>query len=528
MRFAAILLAFCGLAGCDDGSTSPGAEPEEDTGVQDTGVRAPDATPPDAGPTCTPVAETCDGQDNDCDGTADEGLGVGEACTRMSGPCTSQGRSVCAPDGTVTCDAPEPAPIDELCDAKDNDCDGNIDEGIDLAVDPRNCGQCGRACAFDNANVGCDEAVCILTSCTDGFGDANGIIADGCECQVTGAETCDNNDNDCDGQVDEGLGVGDDCEVEEGGCRVEGFLACGEGGAVVCSHPPIVQGPEVCDGEDNDCDGSTDEDFDADGDGYPGAEACRDGLRTDCRDDDAAFNPGARDVCEDGIDQNCDGADAPCGGTSSWVNQASIAGRNGVGCQDFNGDGMIDNAFSGVGPLANGNIQDAIDGGDLVLLPTTYGLAVGQRDARFDLAILLGEFVRAGTYRIDPRSYDAQGDPQALFVNATLEAGRMTAGPGNFPFEIPAGGFVLAVEVERTRILGEVTLDAQGLTIRSGWISGIVPEESLQEALLALPPDIAMLVPLVLQPDVDRDGDGQADAYSTCLQFEAVPTTILE
>ncbi|MEZ4467338.1 MAG: hypothetical protein R3F43_23550 [bacterium] len=54
-----------------------------------------------------------------------------------------------------------------------------------------------------------------------------------------------------------------------------------------------------------------------------------------------------------------------------------------------------------------------------------------------------------------------------------------------------------------------------------------MPEESLQAALVILPPEVAMVVPLVLQKDVDRDGDGQNDAYSACLEFDARPATIV-
>jgi len=67
---------------------------------------------------------------------------------------------------------------------------------------------------------------------------------------------------------------------------------------------------EVCgDGTDNDCDGEVDEGVDADGDGYL---TCGDDT-IDCDDGDAGIYPGAEEVCDDGIDQDCDGVDEDCG-----------------------------------------------------------------------------------------------------------------------------------------------------------------------------------------------------------------------
>ena len=111
-------------------------------------------------------------------------------------------------------------------------------------------------------------------------------------------------------------------------------------------------------------------------------------------------------------------------------------------------------------------------------------------------------------------------------MNADLADGVLDAGPGNFPFLIPIGGPALQLDVQEAMLSGLLSLDANGLTILGGFIAGIVPEESLQAALVVLPPEVAMLVPLVLQPDVDRDGDGTNDAYSACLEFDALPATI--
>jgi serine protease len=92
--------------------------------------------------------------------------------------------------------------------------------------------------------------------------------------------------------------------------------------------------PEVCDGADNDCDLLVDDadpdvtglltwylDFDGDsyGDALVTAAACAAPAgyvddNTDCDDTSDTVFPGAAEVCEDGIDQDCDGADAVCGG----------------------------------------------------------------------------------------------------------------------------------------------------------------------------------------------------------------------
>ena len=75
--------------------------------------------------------EVCDGKDNNCDGATDEGLpGVGDACTSGMGVCENPGATVCTPTGQIVCDATPGTPSAETCDGLDNDCNGIPDDGI--------------------------------------------------------------------------------------------------------------------------------------------------------------------------------------------------------------------------------------------------------------------------------------------------------------------------------------------------------------------------------------------------------------
>jgi hypothetical protein len=106
----------------------------------------------------------------------------------------------------------------------------------------------------------------------------------------------------------DGDGAGDACDpcpedpTDDG--DADGFCApddCAEGDPAV--HPDA---PELCDdGVDNDCDGEVDVLPDVDADGFSPCEG-------DCDEGDGSVFPGAAEVCEDAVDQDCDGLDLPC------------------------------------------------------------------------------------------------------------------------------------------------------------------------------------------------------------------------
>ncbi|MBM4352940.1 MAG: hypothetical protein FJ109_03945 [Deltaproteobacteria bacterium] len=262
-----------------------------------------------------PGDEICDGKDNDCDGKTDEKWYAtkGNPCTNGVGACATEGKLVCNFSGSgVVCDAVPGKPVDELCDGLDNDCDGKTDEDFDLGLPcVAGIGECASpgtsVCAPDGSTAVCDALPL-----------------------PPGAELCDDKDNDCDGKTDESWPTkGQACSVGVGECVNTGKRACDQLGAdVVCNVQPKVPGSETCDGKDNDCNGVVDEEnagwcvtwfLDADGDGFgdgdsPPSKCLCAGVAPyvalqggDCDDTDKAVNPKAQESCSTPQDDNCNG-----------------------------------------------------------------------------------------------------------------------------------------------------------------------------------------------------------------------------
>ncbi len=214
-----------------------------------------------------PQAETCNNKDDDCNGKVDDGL------TR---PCGSCGIETCSAGKWGACVKVNAKP--EECNNLDDDCDGQIDNGLSRP---------------------CDTGKCLGSQlCSKGKWSTCALPK----------ETCNDKDDDCNGKIDETYpDKGKSCGVGQGICYRTGVFKCkADGTGVECSVTPGTPEAEICDARDNDCDGQADEDIVRDCNHVcgVGTQTCKEGSWTAC-----VHKQGKEptpEVCN-GQDDNCDG-----------------------------------------------------------------------------------------------------------------------------------------------------------------------------------------------------------------------------
>ncbi len=184
---------------------------------------------------CNPPGEACNGADDDCDDQCDNAFAC---CRGDTEPCTSScgtpGTAICS----ATCERSGCIPPDETCNGLDDDCDGDCDDGAGMACCSGEESSCTTSCGSTGSRT-CSGS-CTWNTCEPP------------------AETCNGADDDCDDRCDNGF---DCCRGAAGTCTA----SCGSTGSRTCSgscawgscQPPA----ETCNGADDDCDDQCDNGF---------------------------------------------------------------------------------------------------------------------------------------------------------------------------------------------------------------------------------------------------------------------------
>ena len=184
----------CSLTACSsgfgncDGSTSNGCERSLNT-LTDCGSCGVICDLPGAGESCatgTCTLSSCAAGFGDCDGSVGTGcetqLNSASNCGGCGVTCDLANASESCSTGSCTLGA---------CASGFGNCDGDSSNGCETALNTvANCGTCGTICNLANAVEACTAGACAVTSCSSGFANCDGLAANGCETALNTAANC--------------------------------------------------------------------------------------------------------------------------------------------------------------------------------------------------------------------------------------------------------------------------------------------------------------------------------------------------
>ncbi|MFO0563478.1 MAG: hypothetical protein U0269_35975 [Polyangiales bacterium] len=178
----------CGIASCNagfancDGNPANGCEVDTNTSLSHCGGCGMVCAPANATGVCTAGGcgiASCNAGFADCDGNPANGC---EVDTRTNAANCGMCGTVCStPNGTASC-AMGVCGV-ASCNMGFADCDMSAANGCEVNTQSSaaNCGACGNVCSVANGTPACTAGMCAVASCSMGFADCNGSVADGCE-----------------------------------------------------------------------------------------------------------------------------------------------------------------------------------------------------------------------------------------------------------------------------------------------------------------------------------------------------------
>jgi hypothetical protein len=464
----------------------------------------------------------------------------------------------CCVGGTHICNDKNPCTKD-ICNPADGSCtheallgpcnDGNACTGPDL---------CGEDGACKGPEKTCDDAnTCTEDSCNPKSGCLHKPLSGTCDdhnactkddaCQPNGV--CAGKAANCD---DKNPCTKDSC-TSDGGCSHEPTTgACNDKN--VCTANDNC-GTGTCQGTPVDCnDGNA-----CTADSCHPAAGCQHQPVTGGCDDGSACTTG--DHCQDG---KCVGTPGGICCTPEFVSPVNKVVKLEIGEDGNPGNGLnvdgkantcqpdgscsagIDNSMGPLSGMANDPLKDAMAKGEALIVfehrgfnttgtPYTFAFWEGKKsDPGCDI------MTQSCPYLVTKDFLTTDCKPKYAFTNAKVTGTHMTAGGVGygFPVQLPLGpGATLSVTLANAQVDATLTMSGGKPVAMKGLLAGAVPKAAIVEAVNSIPDDqlpaglskdaILTLLELIINNDIDTDGDKVLDAASIGLRFEAIGGSIV-